>query len=73
MIEFLRPIPSVALIPLAVLVYGSGLESKVFLAAFAVDLAAADADALRRAGRRPDRDRHGALVRLLARAAAGCA
>ena len=35
MIEFLRPIPSVALIPLAVLVYGSGLESKVFLAAFA--------------------------------------
>ena len=35
MIEFLRPIPSVALIPLAVLIYGSGLESKVFLAAFA--------------------------------------
>jgi ABC-type nitrate/sulfonate/bicarbonate transport system permease component len=34
-IEFLRPIPSVALIPLAVLVYGSGLESKVFLATFA--------------------------------------
>jgi ABC-type nitrate/sulfonate/bicarbonate transport system permease component len=34
-IEFLRPIPSVALIPLAVLVWGSGLESKVFLAAFA--------------------------------------
>jgi ABC-type nitrate/sulfonate/bicarbonate transport system permease component len=34
-IEFLRPIPSVALIPLAVLVYGSGLESKVFLAVFA--------------------------------------
>ena len=34
-IEFLRPIPSVALIPLAVLVYGAGLESKVFLAAFA--------------------------------------
>jgi ABC-type nitrate/sulfonate/bicarbonate transport system permease component len=33
--EFLRPIPSVALIPLAVLVYGTGLESKVFLAAFA--------------------------------------
>lgn len=35
LIEFLRPIPSVALIPLAVLVWGSGLESKVFLAAFA--------------------------------------
>lgn len=35
LIEFLRPIPSVALIPLAVLVYGTGLESKVFLAAFA--------------------------------------
>jgi ABC-type nitrate/sulfonate/bicarbonate transport system permease component len=34
-IEFLRPIPSVALIPLAVLIYGSGLESKVFLAVFA--------------------------------------
>jgi ABC-type nitrate/sulfonate/bicarbonate transport system permease component len=34
-IEFLRPIPSVALIPLAVLVYGTGLESKVFLASFA--------------------------------------
>ncbi len=34
-IEFLRPIPSVALIPLAVLIYGTGLESKVFLATFA--------------------------------------
>lgn len=34
-VEFLRPIPSVALIPLAVLVYGTGLESKVFLASFA--------------------------------------
>jgi ABC-type nitrate/sulfonate/bicarbonate transport system permease component len=34
-IEFLRPIPSVALIPLAVLVYGTGMGSKVFLAAFA--------------------------------------
>ena len=34
-VEFLRPIPSVALIPLAVLVYGTGLQSKVFLAAFA--------------------------------------
>jgi ABC-type nitrate/sulfonate/bicarbonate transport system permease component len=35
MIEFLRPIPSVALIPLAILIYGTGLQSKVFLAAFA--------------------------------------
>ena len=35
LIEFLRPIPSVALIPLAILVYGTGLQSKVFLAAFA--------------------------------------
>jgi ABC-type nitrate/sulfonate/bicarbonate transport system permease component len=35
LIEFLRPVPSVALIPLAILVYGTGLESKVFLAAFA--------------------------------------
>ena len=34
-IEFLRPIPSVALIPLAILIYGTGLTSKVFLAAFA--------------------------------------
>ena len=34
------------------------------------DLAAADADALRRAGRRPGGDGHRALVRLLARAAA---
>jgi ABC-type nitrate/sulfonate/bicarbonate transport system permease component len=34
-VEFLRPIPSVALVPLAVLVYGTGLESKVFLTAFA--------------------------------------
>ena len=34
-IEFLRPFPSVALIALAVLVYGTGLESKVFLAVFA--------------------------------------
>ena len=34
-IEFLRPVPSVALVPLAVLIYGTGLESKVFLAAFA--------------------------------------
>ena len=35
LIEFLRPIPSVALIPLAILIYGTGLKSKVFLAAFA--------------------------------------
>lgn len=35
LIEFLRPIPSVALIPLAILIYGSGLKSVVFLAAFA--------------------------------------
>jgi ABC-type nitrate/sulfonate/bicarbonate transport system permease component len=34
-IEFLRPMPSVALIPLAVLVFGIGLQSEVFLAAFA--------------------------------------
>lgn len=35
LIEFLRPVPSVALIPLAILIFGTGLESKVFLAAFA--------------------------------------
>jgi len=34
-IEFLRPIPSVALLPVLVLVYGSGLESKVVLVFFA--------------------------------------
>jgi ABC-type nitrate/sulfonate/bicarbonate transport system permease component len=34
-IEFLRPVPSVALVPLAVLVFGTGLRSKVFLALFA--------------------------------------
>lgn len=35
LIEFLRPIPSVALIPLAILVYGTGLQSKVFLVVYA--------------------------------------
>jgi ABC-type nitrate/sulfonate/bicarbonate transport system permease component len=35
LIEFLRPIPSVALIPLAILVYGTGMQSKVFLIVFA--------------------------------------
>ena len=35
MIEFLRPVPSVALIPLAILIYGTGIKSVVFLAAFA--------------------------------------
>jgi ABC-type nitrate/sulfonate/bicarbonate transport system permease component len=35
LIEFLRPVPSVALVPLAILIYGTGLKSKVFLAAFA--------------------------------------
>jgi ABC-type nitrate/sulfonate/bicarbonate transport system permease component len=34
-IEFLRPVPSVALIPLSILVYGPGLTGKVFLVAFA--------------------------------------
>ncbi|TDD37510.1 ABC transporter permease [Actinomadura sp. KC06] len=34
-IEFLRPIPSVALIPLVVLVLGTGMQSKIFLATFA--------------------------------------
>ncbi|WP_030106516.1 ABC transporter permease [Actinoalloteichus caeruleus] len=34
-VEFLRPIPSVALIPLVVLAIGTGAASKVFLAAFA--------------------------------------
>jgi ABC-type nitrate/sulfonate/bicarbonate transport system permease component len=34
-IEFLRPVPSVALVPLAVLVFGIGLTTKVFLVVFA--------------------------------------
>jgi ABC-type nitrate/sulfonate/bicarbonate transport system permease component len=34
-IEFLRPIPSVALIPLAVLLYGTQLESKLLLIVYA--------------------------------------
>lgn len=34
-IEFLRPVPPVALIPLVVLVSGSGYRSAIFLAAFA--------------------------------------
>lgn len=34
-IEFLRPIPSVALIPAAILIAGTGLQSKLFLAVFA--------------------------------------
>nr|WP_245159047.1 ABC transporter permease subunit [Blastococcus sp. TF02A_35] len=34
-IEFLRPIPSVALIPIAVLLYGSQLESKLLLVVYA--------------------------------------
>ena len=52
-IEFLRPIPSVALIPLAVLVYGTGLESKVFLATFASFWPMLIQDHLRGPGRRP--------------------
>lgn len=34
-IELLRPIPSVALIPLAILLYGTGTSMKAFLATFA--------------------------------------
>ncbi|GLY69135.1 ABC transporter permease [Amycolatopsis taiwanensis] len=34
-IEFLRPLPTVALIPLAILVLGSGAQTKISLAAFA--------------------------------------
>jgi ABC-type nitrate/sulfonate/bicarbonate transport system permease component len=34
-IEFLRPIPSVALVPLAVLLYGTGLQSTLFLVCYA--------------------------------------
>ncbi|MCZ9338392.1 ABC transporter permease, partial [Streptomyces sp. TRM76130] len=34
-VEFLRPIPSVALIPLAVLLYGTGLRSVLLLVVYA--------------------------------------
>lgn len=34
-VEFLRPIPSVALVPVAILVFGRGLDLKVFLVVFA--------------------------------------
>ncbi|MGY1844576.1 ABC transporter permease [Modestobacter sp. SYSU DS0875] len=34
-IEFLRPIPSVALIPIAVLLFGTGIESKLLLVVYA--------------------------------------
>jgi ABC-type nitrate/sulfonate/bicarbonate transport system permease component len=34
-VELLRPVPSVALVPLAILVYGTGLKSSIFLVAFA--------------------------------------
>lgn len=34
-IEFLRPVPSVALVPVAVLMLGIGINSKIFLVAFA--------------------------------------
>lgn len=34
-VEFLRPVPSVSLIPAAILILGVGIESKIFLAAFA--------------------------------------
>ena len=34
-VEFLRPIPSVALVPMAILVFGRGLDLKVFLVVFA--------------------------------------
>ena len=35
LVEFLRPIPSVALIPVAILLFGQHLEMKVFLVSFA--------------------------------------
>lgn len=35
LVELLRPVPSVALIPLAILVYGTGLTSTLFLVVFA--------------------------------------
>ena len=72
-IEFLRPIPSVALIPLAILVYGTGPAEQGLPGRVRVVLAAADPDDLRRARPRPGRDRHRALVRPRARSSGSCA
>ena len=63
-IEFLRPVPSVALIPLAILIYGTGIKSVVFLAAFASFWQLIVQVALRGPGRRPGGDRHRPLVRI---------
>jgi ABC-type nitrate/sulfonate/bicarbonate transport system permease component len=57
-VEFLRPIPSVALIPLVVLVYGSRMQS-------ALVVYAAFWQVLVGGRRRPCRARHGPLVPLL--------
>ena len=62
-IEFLRPIPSAALIPLLFLTLGTTLKSEVFLAAFGAFWPLLDPDDVRRARRRPARDRHRPLVR----------
>ncbi len=65
-IEFLRPIPSVALIPVAVLLYGTGMASTLLLVVYAafwqvlvqVLAGVQDVD--------PVASRHGALVPVLA-------
>ena len=62
-VEFLRPIPSVALVPLAVLIYGVGPGEQGLPRRLRQLLAAVRADALRRPGRRPGGHRHRALVR----------
>ena len=52
-VEFLRPIPSVALIPLVVLMFGTRIESTLILVVYASVWLGADPGVVRRAGRRP--------------------
>ena len=57
-IEFLRPIPSAALIPLLFLTLGTNLKSEVFLAAFGAFWPLLDSDDVRRPRCRPPRARY---------------
>ena len=61
-IEFLRPIPSAALIPLLFLTLGTNAEERGLPRHVRRLLAAARADDVRRPRRRPDRARHRAVV-----------
>ena len=62
-VEFLRPIPSVALIPLAVLLFGIELQVDAAAHRLRVVLAGVRPGALRRGRRRPVARRHRAQLR----------